>query len=120
MIGAACARLERAGQAATAKVILAPRYTMVVFPEPTQPVAGAPLSINVVVVDEKGDPVRGGQVRATFSEPAAQQPIDVVEDAASGAPGRYRISLSGLEAGAWEVTIGIGGRTGLFKLDVSR
>src|SRR5207249_1294734 len=60
---------QRAGQEATTKIIAIPPYQLIVFSEPFQPQAGAPLTINVVVVDAKGDPVTGKKVHATFSGP---------------------------------------------------
>ena len=112
---------QPAGQEATTKVIAIPPYQLIVFSEPFQPQAGAPITINVVVVDSKGDPVTGKKVRATFAGPATQAPLDAVENTAELGPGRYRFTLPGLEAGAWKVTVGVeGAGSGLYELDVSR
>lgn len=110
-----------AGQDATTKVIAVPPYQLIVFAEPFQPQAGAPLTINVVVVDQQGDPVTGRNVRATFSGPGTQAPLDGVENAAELGPGRYRFTLPGLDAGSWRITIGVDGAgSGVYELDVSR
>jgi copper transport protein len=112
---------QPAGQGATSKVIAVPPYQLIVFSDPFQPQAGAPVTINVVVVDAKGDPVTGKQVRATFSGPGTQPPVDGVENAAELGPGRYRFALSGLEAGSWKVTLSISGAgSGVYDLDVTR
>lgn len=109
------------GQGATAKVLTAPPYTLIVFSDPPQPQAGAPVTINVVVVDEKGDPVSGATVRATFSGPAQQQAVDAHEDAAKTGPGRYPVEVPALDAGTWKVTISVNGTSaGDVQLEVAR
>jgi hypothetical protein len=112
---------QPAGQGATTKVIAVPPYQLIVFSEPVQPQAGAPFTINVVVVDAKGDPVTGKNVRATFSGPGTQAPLDGVENAAELGPGRYRFSLPGLDAGSWKITLSVSDAgSGVYELDVSR
>jgi copper transport protein len=112
---------QPAGQGATTKIIAIPPYQLIVFSEPFQPQAGAPLTINVVVVDSKGDPVSGKKLRATFSGPSAQPPVEAVENAAELGPGRYRFTLPGLDAGAWKITISVSDvGSGAYELDVSR
>jgi copper transport protein len=111
---------QPAGQGATTKVIAVPPYQLIVFSEPVQPQAGAPLTINVVVVDQKGDPVTGKSVRATFSGPGTQAPLEGAENTAELGPGRYRFTLPGLAAGAWRVTFSVDGGSGAYELDVSR
>jgi hypothetical protein len=109
------------GQGATTKIIAIAPYQLIVFAEPFDPQAGAPFTINAVVVDAKGDPVTGKRLRATFAGPGTQAPIDGVENAAELGPGRYRFSVPGLEAGTWKITIGLGTEgSGVFDLDVSR
>jgi copper transport protein len=108
------------GQDATTKVITVAPYRLIVFSEPVQPQAGAPLTINVVVVDQKGDPVTGKAIRATFSGPGTQAPLDGVENAAELGPGRYRFTLPGLDAGTWKITLGLDAGSGVYELDVSR
>jgi len=112
---------QPAGQEATTKVIAIPPYKLIVFSEPVQPQAGAPLTINVVVVDAKGDPVAGKKVHATFAGPAAAPPLDAVENTAELGPGRYRFTLPSLEAGSWKITIGVSDAgSGTYDLDVTR
>jgi len=112
---------QPAGQGATTKVIAVPPYQLIVFSEPVQPQAGAPLTIYVVVVDQNGDPMTGASVRATFSGPGTQAPLDGVEDVAELGPGRYRFTLPGLDAGSWKITLGVGDAGGgVYELEVSR
>ena len=107
--------------ATSAKVIAAPPYNLIVFTDPSQPQTGAPIALNVVVIDQKGDPVSGKKVRATFSGPGAVAPIDATEDAAVSGPGRYKVAIDALDAGSWKVTIAVGSEaSGMYGLDVSR
>ena len=109
------------GAAASSRVITAPPYTLIVFTDPAQPNAGAPISIFVVLVDQNGNPVTGKPLRGTFSGPGQQAPIDAKEDAATLGPGRYQIAVPSLDAGKWTVTIGIGtDASGAYSFDVSR
>lgn len=112
---------QPAGQGATTKVLSVPPYQLIVFAEPVQPQAGAPLTINVVVVDAKGDPVTGKKLRATFSGPGSQAALDAVENVAELGPGRYRFTVPALEAGLWKITLGVSDAgSGVYELDVSR
>jgi len=112
---------QPAGQEATTKVIAIPPYQLIVFAEPFQPQAGAPLTLNVVVVDGKGDPVTGKKLGATFSGPSAQGPLEGVENAAELGPGRYRFTLPGLDAGSWKITLSLSDAgSGVYELVVSR
>ena len=109
------------GQDATTKILAVPPYQLIVFAEPFEPQAGAPLTINVVVVDAKGDPVVGRKLRATLSGPAAAAPLDGAENVAELGPGRYRFAVPGLEAGAWKITISVDDAgSGVYELVVSR
>jgi copper transport protein len=112
---------QPAGQDATTKVVSVPPYQLIVFSEPFKPQAGAPLTINVVVVDSKGDPVTGKKLRATFAGPATQAPLDAVENTAELGPGRYRFTMPGLDAGSWKITIAVSDAgSGVYDLDVIR
>jgi nitrogen fixation protein FixH len=112
---------QPAGQGATTKIIAIPPYQLIVFSEPIQPQAAAPLTINVVVVDAKGDPVTDKKVHATFSGPASAPPLDAVENAAELGPGRYRFTVPGLEAGSWKITISVSDAgSGVYDLEVTR
>jgi uncharacterized membrane protein len=104
-----------------AQVVTIAPYTVIVFADPSQPQAGAPLSLNMVLVDAKGDPVQGRSVTATFSGPSTQPQATAKEDPAALGPGRYRIDLAGLESGTWKITIAIGSEgTGTYTLEVAR
>jgi copper transport protein len=107
------------GQAAA--VIAVPPYNLVVFADPSQPQAGAPVAINIVLVDAKGDPVQGSGITASFSGPASQPPIQAKEDAATLGPGRYRVEIPSLDAGSWKVTLAVSGTgSGTYTLEVTR
>jgi copper transport protein len=109
------------GQDATTKILAIPPYQLIVFAEPFEPQAGAPLTINVVVVDAKGDPVVGRKLHATFSGPATAAPLDGVENLAELGPGRYRFAVPGLEAGSWKITISVDDTgSGVYELVVIR
>jgi len=109
------------GQGATTKILAVPPYQLLVFSEPFQPQAGAPVIINVVVVDSKGDPVTGKKVGATFSGPSSQAPLDSVENVAELGPGRYRFTVPGLDAGAWKVTLSVSDAgSGVYEIEVGR
>jgi copper transport protein len=112
---------QPAGQEATTKIIAIPPYQLIVFSEPFQPQAGAPLTINVVVVDSKGDPVTGKKLHATFTGPAAAPALDAVENTAELGPGRYRFTVPGLDAGSWKITVSVSDAgSGVFDLEVTR
>jgi len=112
---------QPAGQDATTKILAVPPYQLIVFSEPFQPQAGAPVTINVVMVDAKGDPVVGKKLGATFSGPSAQGPLEGVENAAELGPGRYRFTLPGLEAGSWKITLSLSDAgSGVYDLEVGR
>jgi copper transport protein len=109
------------GQDATTKILAVPPYQLIVFAEPFEPQAGAPVTINVVVVDAKGDPVIGKKLRATFTGPGTVAPLEGVENVAELGPGRYRFAVPGLEAGSWKVTISVDDAgSGVYELVVSR
>lgn len=109
------------GQDATTKILAVPPYQLIVFSEPFQPQAGAPVTINVVVVDSKGDPAIGKKVRATFNGPSTVAPLDGVENVAELGPGRYRFTVPGLDAGSWKITLSVSDAgSGVYELVVSR
>jgi len=96
-------------------------YTMIVFTDPPAVQSGAPLAMFALLIGQDGNPLPGKQVRATFSGPATQAPIDATEDAATLGPGRYKFAIAGLDAGTWKVTIAVGSEgAGAYSLLVSR
>jgi copper transport protein len=104
-----------------AQVVSIPPYSMIVFADPAEPQAGAPIAINMVLIDAKGDPVSGKTVTATFAGPSTQPAQTAKEDPTKLGPGRYQIDLPGLDAGTWKVTIAIGSEgSGAYSLDVAR
>jgi len=104
-----------------AQVITIPPYNLIVFTDPSEPLAGAPVALNMVLVDAKGDPATGRAVSATFAGPGTQAPATAKEDPATLGPGRYRIDLAGLDAGTWKVTIAVGTEgSGTYSLEVTR
>jgi hypothetical protein len=110
-----------AGQDATTKILAVPPYQLIVFADPFQPQAGAPITINAVVVDAKGDPVVGKKLRAAFDGPGTVAPLDAVENVAELGPGRYRFAVPGLDAGSWKITIGVDDAgSGVYELVVIR
>lgn len=106
------------GQAA--QVINATPYTVIAFADPAAPQAGAPITIVIVCVDAKGDPVQGQKIQATFSGPATHAPIEAKESTEGGA-GRYAVDVPGLEAGSWKITLSVSGAgSGVYTLEVAR
>ncbi|HYK97156.1 MAG TPA: copper resistance protein CopC [Candidatus Acidoferrales bacterium] len=97
-------------------------YNMIVFSDPAQPQANAPVTINVVLVDAKGDPVQGKKVNATFDGPGTQAPIAATEDPANTGPGRYKVGVPALPAGGtWKITLAVGNEgSGVYTLEVAR
>jgi hypothetical protein len=105
-----------AGPGAVARVVQATPYTLVVYVDPAQPVAGAPIALNVVLVDAKGDPVAGKPVRVTFSGPGSESVA-----AKETSVGRYEAAVPALDAGKWTATIAVGSEAkGEYVFDVAR
>ena len=90
------------GSAAAARVISTPPYTLIVFADPAEPVAGAPFSINIVVADEKGQAVSDATLRGTLQGP---EPMELAGVSASA--GRYAFPIRGLPAGVYTAAIEI-------------
>lgn len=104
------------GPGSVAKVVAAPPYSLVVFVDPSQPVAGAPLVLHAVVVDTAGEPVPGKQVRVTFHGPGTESVI-----ATETTTGRYEAPVPALDAGTWTATIAIGDEaTASYEFEVVR
>jgi len=104
------------GPGAVARVVQAPPYTLVVYVDPPQPIAGAPVILNIVLVDAKGDPVPAKAVRVTFSGPGSE-----AADAREISSGRYDAAVPALEAGRWTATIQVGtDAKGEYTFDVAR
>jgi copper transport protein len=113
--------LVTGGTSTTSQVLTVGPYTMIVFTDPATVQSGAPLTVFAVLIGQDGNPVTGKHLRATFSGPATQAPIDATEDAATLGPGRYKFAIAGLDAGAWKVAVAVGTEgTGAYSLEVSR
>jgi copper transport protein len=109
------------GGPTTSQVLTVGPYTMIVFTDPATPQSGAPVTMFAVLVGADGNPVTGKPVRATFSGPTPQAPIDATEDAPTLGPGRYKFAIAALDAGTWKVTIEVGNEgMGTYSLEVSR
>jgi copper transport protein len=105
----------------TAQVVPVPPYNLIVFADPSSPQAAAPIALNVVIVDAKGDPVSGKAVRASFTGPGTQSPIDAKEDPNTLGPGRYRVDIPSLDAGTWKIALSVGNEgSGTYTLDIAR
>lgn len=94
--------LAPAGGSAAARVIRAAPYTLIVFADPPEPVAGSPFSINIVVADEKGQAVSDASLRGTLQGP---EPLELTPVSASA--GRYAFPIRGLPAGVYTAGIEI-------------
>lgn len=88
--------------AAAARVIPAAPYTLIVFADPAEPVAGSPFSINIVVADERGQAVSDASLRGTLQGP---EPLDLGSVTATA--GRYAFPIRGLPAGVYTAAIEI-------------
>jgi copper transport protein len=110
------------GGTSNSQVLTVGPYTAVIFTDPATVQAGAPVNLFVVLIDAKtGNPVTGRSLRATFSGPGQQAPIDGKEDVATLGPGRYEFAVAALDAGKWQITIAVGNEgQGTYSLDVAR
>jgi hypothetical protein len=107
-----------AGPGAIAKVVPAPPYSLVVFVDPPQPVAGAPIALHVVIVDSTGEPAGGKSIQVTFEGPGDDLATSL--DAESS-PGRFVVPIPALDAGRWTATIRIGEESsGTYEFEVAR
>ena len=79
-----------------------------VFPDPTLPVAGAPIQLSVIALDN-GQPATGRTVTGTITAKDGQPaPGDTFAATEIGA-GRYRIDIPALAQGRWTLRVQIGG-----------
>ena len=96
---------QQGGQGATAMALSANAYNLVVFPEPSLPVEGAPIALNVVVLDKKGDPAVGQKITGTLTPKSGQPAQNETLVATELGSGRYRIDIAALAKGTWAMKL---------------
>jgi hypothetical protein len=103
--------VQQAGQGATAVALTAGAYSLVVFPDPSLPVAGAPIALSIVALDAAGAPATGlavaGALRPADAPSAAPERFAGTELGS----GRYRIDIAALAKGRWTMTLSLGSAT---------
>lgn len=92
------------GGGVTARVVQAGTLTVVVFSDPSLPLAGQPLTLGVVVLDRSSIPVTGARLTVDLRG----QTIDGVAEAG----GRYRVDLPALVAGETTLRITVSSSAG--------
>ena len=100
--------ISAGGQTASAAALTTKSFALVVFPDPSAPIAGAPIQLNIVVL-ENGSPATGRAVTATVTAKDGQPAQGETFSAAEPGSGRYRIDIPALGAGRWTARIQIGG-----------
>ncbi|HEX9495839.1 MAG TPA: copper resistance protein CopC [Candidatus Limnocylindria bacterium] len=98
--------ISAGGQTASAAALTTKSFALVVFPEPSAPVAGAPIQLNIVVLDN-GAPATGRAVTATVTAKDGQPAQGEAFAAAEQGTGRYRVDIPALGAGRWTLRIQI-------------
>jgi hypothetical protein len=99
---------QQGGQGATAMALSANAYNLVVFPEPSLPVEGAPVVLNIVALDRSGAPATGVRITGTLTPKSGQAAQPETLAATELGPGRYRIEVAALAKGTWAVALVIG------------
>jgi hypothetical protein len=100
--------ISSGGQTAAAAALTTKSYALVVFPDPSAPVAGAPIQLNVVVLDN-GSPATGRVVTGAIIAKDGQPLQGETFSASEQGTGRYRIDVPALATGKWTVRVQIGG-----------
>jgi copper transport protein len=95
-------------QGATATALSANAYNLVVFPDPSLPVDGAPIALNIVVLDKAGTAAAGVRITGVLAPKSGQPAENGTLTATELGPGRYRIDIAGLPKGSWTMTLTIG------------
>ena len=95
------------GTTAAAAALTTKSFALVVFPDPSAPVAGAPIQLSVVVL-ENGNPATAraisGTIVAKDGQPLAGDSFTATEQGT----GRYSIDIPALGAAKWTIRIQIG------------
>lgn len=112
---------QQSGQGATAMALSANAYNLVVFPDPSLPVEGAPIALNVVVLDKTGSPATGQKIAGALIPKSGQPSQNESFAATELGSGRYRIDIAALAKGRWtmKLTIGDATNTAEYTFDVS-
>ena len=99
---------QQTGQGATAVALTTKSFSLVIFPDPTLPVAGAPIQLNVIVL-QNGQPATGRATTAAIVAKDGQPTAGDSFTATDQGSGRYRIDIPALAQGRWTVRVQIGG-----------
>jgi copper transport protein len=91
---------QQGGQGATAVALTTKSFALVVFPDPSLPIAGAPIQLSVVVL-ENGNPALGRAITATATTKDGQPAAGETFTASEQGSGRYRVDIPALAAGKW-------------------
>lgn len=98
---------QGSGQGATAVALTTKSFALVVFPEPSLPVAGAPIQLSMVVL-ENGNAATGRAIAGTIVAKDGQPTTGESFTASEQGAGRYRIDIAALAAGRWTIRLQIG------------
>ena len=102
--------ISAGGQSASAAALTTKSFSLVVFPDPSAPVAGAPIQIFIIVL-ENGQPAAGRLITGTITAKDGQPTTGETFTAAEQGAGRYRIDIAALAQGRWTMRLQIGGPT---------
>jgi len=97
---------QEAGQGATAVALTTKSFALVVFPDPSLPVAGAPIQLSIVVL-ENGNPAIGRSITGTIVAKEGQPTAGESFTASEQGTGRYRIDIPALGVGRWTMRLQI-------------
>ena len=95
-----------AGQGATAVALTTAHFALVVFPDPSLPIAGAPIQLSIVVL-ENGNPALGRAITASATTKDGQPAAGETFTASEQGSGRYRVDIPALAAAKWTFRIQI-------------
>jgi copper transport protein len=98
------------GTTAAAAALTTKSFALVVFPDPSAPVAGAPIQLSVVVL-QNGNPATGRAITGTIVAKDGQPTTGDSFTAKEQGSGRYTIDIAALGAGKWTMRIQIGSPT---------
>jgi len=98
---------QEAGQGATAVALTTAHFALVVFPDPSLPIAGAPIQLSIVVLDN-GNPALGRVITGTPTVKDGQPTTGDAFTASEQGSGRYRVDIPALTAGKWTFRLQIG------------